>query len=248
MKKLLLISLLVLAGLSYGKIGQALNFDGVDDYVDAGSGTVLDNITTKTISLWIYKTGANAARFWMNKGWVTGTGGGNGWQWGFRGNGTTFDYRHSWSITNGSWQGTAQMVANRWYHVALTYDASSTSNNPRMFINGVEDTVSILNTPSGTVGNDNANLLVIGAESNAGDNPFTGLIDDVRIYNRAMSASEIRMLYRGNATRVGLVGYWPLIGNTSGTFEPDFSGKGNHGTRTLGPYRSAMSPYMRFRR
>jgi hypothetical protein len=46
-----------------GKLGQALQFDGVDDDVDEGSGTSLDNITTKTISAWIKPDSVNAVQW-----------------------------------------------------------------------------------------------------------------------------------------------------------------------------------------
>jgi hypothetical protein len=76
---------------------------------------------------------------------------------------------------------------------------------------------------------------------------FNGSIDDVRIYNRALSASEVQQLYNlGAGTHVntssanlqqssslanGLVGYWTFDGPTiSGTTVKDLSGQGNNGT------------------
>ena len=77
---------------------------------------------------------------------------------------------------------------------------------------------------------------------------FPGTIDEARIYNRALSATEILALYKKGATQIGgneklkitdgLVGYWPFNGTdmnwTSGTAGTayDRSGRGNDGTLT----------------
>jgi hypothetical protein len=77
---------------------------------------------------------------------------------------------------------------------------------------------------------------------------WNGAIDDVRIYNRALSADEIKRLYKiGGTARIntsipgptnGLVGYWTFDGkDMSGVQAYDRSGNGNHGTLTNGPMR-----------
>jgi hypothetical protein len=80
-------------------------------------------------------------------------------------------------------------------------------------------------------------------------------MDDVRIYNRALSADEIKRLYKMGATAKlgvvsnstslgkGLVGYWTFDGkdmagnSTAGEYAFDVSGNGNRGTLTNGPKR-----------
>jgi uncharacterized protein (TIGR02145 family) len=62
---------------------------------------------------------------------------------------------------------------------------------------------------------------------------FTGKLDDIGIYNRALSQSEITGLYNAGTNTclpsylptTGLVGYWPFCGNAN-----DVSGNGNNGT------------------
>ncbi|MDD4062224.1 MAG: LamG domain-containing protein [Candidatus Pacebacteria bacterium] len=58
---------------------------------------------------------------------------------------------------------------------------------------------------------------------------WDGLIDDVRIYNRALSAEEVEQLYKGYDIRNGLVGHWPL-NEGQGETAYDRSGNDNHGT------------------
>jgi len=58
---------------------------------------------------------------------------------------------------------------------------------------------------------------------------FKGRTDDVRIYNRALSESEIQSLYKGQNITDGLVGHWPLS-EGQGCTVYDHSGNNNHGT------------------
>ena len=132
-----------------------------------------------------------------------------------------------------------------WTHVCTTIQLAH-ATGLRLYVNGREDA----NSPTSTLAiaslNAGTNPLFIGYTSEPGPRPFNGLIDDVRIYKRVLSAGEVKMLYRGFPSISGLVGYWPLIGNTTGTFEPDFSGNKNHGTRVGGVIRGALSPFKRF--
>ena len=80
-------------------------------------------------------------------------------------------------------RGTAQLAANTWTHLAATYDGSVL----RIFVNGVQ-------ASSRTIGGSlltSTSALRIGGNSIWGEY-FAGLIDEVRIYNRALTAAEIQ--------------------------------------------------------
>ena len=74
------------------------------------------------------------------------------------------------------------MVLNTWTHLAVTYDGATL----RMFVNGVQ--VSSEAAPGGAVATNGA--LRIGGNAFWGEF-FKGIIDEVRIYNRALTASEV---------------------------------------------------------
>ncbi len=81
------------------------------------------------------------------------------------------------------------LVANTWAHLVVT----RTPTEARFYVNGV-----LMNRDDAEVGS-NANYggsptAVIGARTNM-TYPFRGVIDDVRIYNRALSQAEILSLY-----------------------------------------------------
>lgn len=138
-------------------------------------------------------------------------------------------------ITTGSWQ-----------HIVGTWDGSTV----RAYVNGtVGGTTASFAGPLGYSGND----LNIGASNGVYVFHFDGSIDDVRIYNRALSQFEISQLYasrsRLNITD-GLVGYWRLDDGAndttaSGATVRDYSGRGYTGTATDSPTWAA-STYIKY--
>jgi hypothetical protein len=80
-------------------------------------------------------------------------------------------------------RGTAAVALNTWTHLATTYDGTTL----RMFVNGVE----VSNRAVGGNIRTSTGVVRIGGNGVWGEY-FSGLIDDVKIYNRALSASEIQ--------------------------------------------------------
>jgi hypothetical protein len=87
---------------------------------------------------------------------------------------------------------------NAWHFVAATYSGSSAASGVQIYVDGVLQTMtigtdaltaSILNNKAVTIGNE-----VSGATCCA----FDGKIDEVRIYNRALTGGEIRDIYDGS--------------------------------------------------
>lgn len=123
------------------------------------------------------------------------------------------------TTANGNEYGTtiAALPSGTWTHIACV----KAGNKWRCYVNGVLDTE--LTLSAGTTGN-NGPLYV-------GDDPwYTGSnvsMDDVRLYNTALSDGEVKNLY-------GVVGYWKL-NETTGTTAADSTNAGNTGTYTNGP-------------
>ena len=115
---------------------------------------------------------------------------------------------------------------DRWYYIALTW-----GNGMGLYIDGVlEDSNDVQSRlRAGT-----APILIGGADENYTTNPthFNGIIDEVRIYNRTLSAEEIQAHYNeiiGNGNSDSPVAYWDFDEGT-GTILHDKSGNGNDGT------------------
>lgn len=98
------------------------------------------------------------------------------------------------STTNGVWLTTsATLTAGSWNHVVITYDGGSTANNPVIYIGGSSKAVTRSTAPVGTYRTGTAANLYIGTPT-AGA-ALDGKITDVRIYNVALSASQVSGLY-----------------------------------------------------
>jgi hypothetical protein len=116
---------------------------------------------------------------------------------------------------------------NQWYHVTVVYDLQKVS----FYINGqLTNTYSPLTSSTPT----NTNPLTIGRDGDASNSTsFKGKLDDIAIYNRALTQEEVTSLYSGSTTSNvpayvpsnGLVGWWPFNGNAN-----DESGNGYNGT------------------
>jgi len=209
-----------------GKNGGALQFDGKDDYVDCGNGSSLNFGTGDfTAEYWIYYTGSaavNREKTFLGK--ASASANNPGWYSGlttYSGNGTNLKLLSS--ITNGAW-GTgnlehgAYFSPNTWQHVVLIRSGTTLKH----YRNGSPDGQI---TKTGIGANVNNNLsFTIGAYSN-GTVPVNGIIDEVRIYNRALTEAEVRYHYNHG----GPVAQWDMD-EGSGSVINDKSGNGNNGT------------------
>jgi len=183
-------------GYENGTVGQGAYFDGVDDRIDVGTG--LDNIFDNggTFSAWINPAsdGGNNLGYIYTSYMAAAPAG-----WNFNVNSEsggfvrTTLYLHT-SSTAGQFASSVVIPINKWTHVTVTYDAITPTTKPIFYFNGKNVTVNITVTPTGTRTSDAANIKSIG---NRDDNlrDFDGAIDEVRIYNRSLSAAEIQNLY-----------------------------------------------------
>jgi hypothetical protein len=81
-------------------------------------------------------------------------------------------------------------VANTWYHVAGVYDATNRTMN--VYLNGQLNNGALVGTIPAAQPNSNQNVNVGQRPGSPGTFNFEGMLDDVRIYNRALSALEIQ--------------------------------------------------------
>ncbi|VVB58039.1 Concanavalin A-like lectin/glucanases superfamily protein [Candidatus Anstonella stagnisolia] len=163
-----------------GKSNYALEYDGADDYVSCGNGLSLP--ATRTLIAWIKPTdnqrGAvldKGTQYWMDKS-------SNVLRYYYYG-ATNWRTYTSTGLTNGVWQ-----------HVAIVEDTSW--DMPKFYFNGNEASIAGNSTREADTGS-GAATIYIGTYSGSatGDYNFNGTIDEVMIFNRPLSAGEIRLLY-----------------------------------------------------
>ena len=165
-----------------GKIGDALNFDGQDDYAEVGS-PFASGAQKLSIAAWIYKRDGGDDRVVCQS---TGTaiadhvlclGVAN----------QTFRVRIN-TAENGSGRNYdgGTIALNRWTHLALTYDGAQL----RLYKNGQ----AVRTYPLGGALVSSDQPLVIGNINRVYDRFFNGKIDEVYFYDRALSAGEVAAL------------------------------------------------------
>lgn len=167
------------AWISEGKVGGAYKFDRIDDHITLNSDSlkIIGNIT---IEAWI-KSDV------MNGSWSAVVNQGDGelnyglW---------LYQNKVAWYADDMSPKrvdGSTILSPKTWYHVASVYDKSA--NKVYIYLNGGVDNAKT--NVNGSI-NYTSNAFKISYPSN---NPFNGAIDEVRIYNRALSPEEIKAHY-----------------------------------------------------
>ena len=164
---------------------QALSFDGGYDYVDAGNSSSLDLLDNFTILAWIKRTGFPAHPMIVVKG---NSHANNNYQF-FLNHVEGYKIALWFSDSSSDWStiyANTIVSSNVWHHVVAVYNNST--NTVTFYLDGIADgTKTIAGTPLAKTPS-----LRIG--SRAPDFYFSGQIDDTRIYNRALSPNEIRLL------------------------------------------------------
>ena len=171
-----------------GKIGNAFLFDGTNDYVDTLP--VGDIPTTTTISLWIHPTAITGPGNQILGSIANADGGKDGIILNHEAN-TDFNIRSTYSENNVG-QGEVltpvhSVPLDTWTHIAYSWDAI---NGVKLYTNGALAATGSYSAPPAS--HDRA--LMIGKSILSQSQSFTGRIDDVRIWNRALSGSEVASL------------------------------------------------------
>ncbi|HEY6866003.1 MAG TPA: LamG domain-containing protein, partial [Candidatus Eisenbacteria bacterium] len=166
-----------------GVEGGALSFDGANDYAQVPADSRLDITSAITIAAWIRP--ARVATQDVVKKAVNG--GTDGYELALSSAGKVFlRFNQKTSADTYRLNSVASYpIDGTWMHVAATYDGATM----KMYVNGALDG-SVAKTVTIAT---NANALGIGAQSD-GVRWFQGALDDVRLYNRALSAGEIQAL------------------------------------------------------
>jgi hypothetical protein len=188
-----------------------VRFDGTDDYLDAGSAPALDDLfgtVPGTVAFWLKpnamgnavilgkndNNGVNAGWFFENITSVPSEG--------------VAGLRFNIERTSANMRlGCASPPDKVWTHIAAVADGTLVAANQKLYYNGVLQTPTTTNDGTGTHGSDAVETLFIGNNRPAASATVTmvkykGSLDDIRLYNRALSTTEMAQLYA-----TSLVGY-----------------------------------------
>ena len=197
--------------ISYGD--RALNFDGTDDYIET-DGMYLNG--SRTFEIWIkpdfpYDDGKKHE-------WISWHADGT-YMHGFKNS----DGKTLFVIESLSWRAASKIIpfeAGSWHHFVGVYNMT----NDTIYLHWDGELVAS-SQGSGELASTEANFYI--GKTGWSTRWFDGVIDDVRIYNRPLSSSEIQDNYNGSVSTSGLVSWWKM--NDTGDIATDSIG-GNDGT------------------
>ncbi len=189
-----------------GISGNALDLDGIDDEIIAPDSPSLSPSLPITLSAWIKLDTMNVNTAVISKwdtGWATMAYAliilSNGAIRGFYSDGTNLAGKDSNAgvVTLGSW-----------YHIAAVIRGN---NNISLYVNGVEVSGTYGGTGSATY--DNTAPLRMGAIAPGSGNYLDGKLDEVRIYNAALTTNNIAALYNSPSGASGATGFTDVVTN-----------------------------------
>lgn len=174
-----------------GLINTAYSFDGTDDYVDFGDTAALKPTGSFSISMWVKGTSFSAGRF------VSADSGGASYNgYAIRGS-TGSKPQFQLSTASGRVDATTGGIGNAisdnvWTHLVLVYDGDE--------MRGYQDgsLVTTETVVGGSVTYTSTTNVNLGSRQN-GNNDYTGLIDEVGIWDKELTTTEITALYNSGA-------------------------------------------------
>ena len=159
-----------------GKFGNGLEFNGVNSWVTVADSNWLDLTTGMTLEAWIKPTVGGGWQTVLMKETATGH------TFALYSDGTGGPGAHAQTSADVISNSGVPLPLNVWTHLAATYDGTTL----RLFVNGVQASSRAM---TGAMVASSLPLR-IGGNSVWGEQ-FAGVIDEVRIYNRALTAAEI---------------------------------------------------------
>ena len=189
-----------------GNIGGAISFDGVDDVISFGVMSSTQGQSHMTWAFWVYAT-----TFVGNNSFFVGNGNPN------------MATEMAWAVSNAptSWHGTTRdigmyvnsdltnndtacftssqpLINAQWNHVVVVFDGTLTGNENRLkfYVNGSALSLATEDC-TGTIPTSTLKSSAAVTVGNSADNAraFNGVIDEVRIYSRSLSSTDVTELY-----------------------------------------------------
>lgn len=207
----------------------AADFDGVDDHITINGGNELNITQSVTVACWAKSDTAT----WSGWGCLVSK---RNQFYIHPSAGSTSLYFGADKVGAGDESAGVDMAEigsiQQWHHYIGVYDYENAE--VRLYVDGVlRATTSV--TPGMLLEGDTGALTIGWDDGITGTRYFDGQIDDVRLYDKAVSDAEIAEMY-------GLIGHWKLS-ETSGNVANDSSGIGNDGNYWNGSTPGSAGPY-----
>ena len=167
-----------------GYSGSAVSFDGVDDYIAVSGYKGVTGNSSRTCCAWVKSTGSND----IILSWGDYTVAGGKWVVRIHSNGTLRA-----EVQGGYIYGSTLINDGNWHHIAVVLedDGSTDISEASLYVDGVLDTIAA--SGSCSVDTENVQNVEIGTYTRySGSEYFAGQMDDIRIYNSALTENQIQ--------------------------------------------------------
>ena len=175
-----------------GKIGTAASFNGSSSHIDLGTTDFVQNNNSFSISAWCYFEDLSTANAIVTK-WWNNSGIDESWWFGHYAAGSTtlhFAHRDASNNVTLSYSNTSAISENTWHHCVVVWNGSTVT----YYVDGTQVGTSTNSDFNSATKTSSANI-IIGAQNEGSGNQMTGKIDQVRLFNKAISSSEVTTLY-----------------------------------------------------
>lgn len=236
----------------FGNANSAYSFNGSSSYMQIPASPTLDTGSALTVSYWVkpnaFYMGQCTENYVLSKGLESG----NDYELSFgnqaygAANGINFcstatDTSHEGFYGIGVDGLLPTIHTGQWYHVLFTNNGKVSN----MYVNG---TLVASNAATVTFNN---NDIYLGRYTSIASTPYwlNGVLDDIRIYNRALSSNEVTALYTAPnpakplTLKDGLVAYYPFSGNALDSSGNNNNPSFNNATLTTDRFGNANSAY-----
>lgn len=170
-----------------GAFGNALLFDGVDDSISLGSNGTYFGTAQFSLSIWVKPHSSSS--FMFTAGYVSGTTGWSGWNIFISSLSGVF-YTVGANGSGGETVSGGGLLLHRWNHVVCVREPSGTRS---VYVNGRLAGL-VVGAPHDLSGA--GHTIYLGTMDGNNWDKFSGALSDFRIYNRALSADDVKAIYR----------------------------------------------------
>lgn len=176
-----------------GKVGSALSFNGIANKVVVPSnGSIISNKSGLTWMMWINPKAISTGR--NNLLWADAD---SGIFYTDLTDRKLYTYMSNYAGNTNYFASTGSLNYYNWNHIAMTFDGTTSTNNVKVYINGNLDVTK--NLAAGSTKVTSSFNLGIDYPGGPGNFPYSGLMDDVRIYDIALSQNQINEIYNNGS-------------------------------------------------